>query len=219
DHLRRHPRARRAIALDLRGHGDSDPADDGDYSVAGCAGDVAAVADQLGLRRFVLAGHSFGGSVAIEYAGRHPARVAGLLLVDPSGDQSRIPAEQTASLVAALRADPLAETEWHFRQILVNADPAAAQWVLEDLRLTDENALIGAMESSLAFQPLPLLARYAGPRLAVVSDWNSLPVSLHNLVADLPVRLIRGTGHWLQLDRPEPFNQLLDEFLRTVEGV
>src|SRR5262249_46254159 len=51
DHLRR---TRRAVALDLRGHGDSDPAEDGDYSIEGLAGDVAAVADQLPLRRFVL---------------------------------------------------------------------------------------------------------------------------------------------------------------------
>src|SRR5829696_1882628 len=44
DHLRRH---RRAVALDLRGHGESDPAEDGDYSIAAMAGDVAAAADQL----------------------------------------------------------------------------------------------------------------------------------------------------------------------------
>ena len=91
DHLRRH---RRAVALDLRGHGESDPAEDGDYSIAGLAADVAAAADQLGLRRFVLAGHSLGASVAIEYAGRHPERVAGLLLVDPNGDLSRVPRER-----------------------------------------------------------------------------------------------------------------------------
>src|SRR5436305_342754 len=63
DHLRRH---RRAVALDFRGHGESDPAEDGDYSVHGLMGDVAAVADQLGLRRFLLAGHSLGAAVATE---------------------------------------------------------------------------------------------------------------------------------------------------------
>ncbi len=69
--------------LDFRGHGESDPAEDGDYSVASLASDVAAVAEQLSLRRFFLAGHSLGAAVAIEYASHHPERVAGLLLVDP----------------------------------------------------------------------------------------------------------------------------------------
>jgi pimeloyl-ACP methyl ester carboxylesterase len=215
DHLRR---SRRAVALDLRGHGDSDPADDGDYSIEALAGDVAAVADQLALRRFVLAGHSLGGSVAIEYAGRHPERVAGLLLADPNGDQSRIPKAQARSFVQAIAADPLAEMEWHFRQILVNGDASASQWVLEDLHRTDEAAIAGALESSFRYQPLPALARFGGPKLTVVSDMNSLPISLHNLVQDLPMKLIPGTGHWLQMDRPAVFNRVLDELVAAAEA-
>jgi pimeloyl-ACP methyl ester carboxylesterase len=215
DHLRR---SRRAAALDLRGHGDSDPADDGDYSIAALAGDVAAAADQLGLRRFVLAGHSLGGSVAIEYAGRHPERVAGLLLVDPNGDQSRIPKKEAASFLRAIAAAPLAEMDWYFRQILVNGEPSASRWVLEDLRLTDEAAISGAVESSFRYAPLPALARFGGPRLSVVSDMNSLPLSLHNLAGDLPVHLIPGTGHWLQMDRPAVFNRIVDDFLAAAEA-
>jgi pimeloyl-ACP methyl ester carboxylesterase len=215
DHLRRH---RRAVALDFRGHGESDPADDGDYSIRGLAEDVAAVADQLDLRRFILVGHSLGAAVAIEYAGRHPERVAGLLLVDPNGDQSRIPKSDVAPFLAALKDDPLAELESYFRQLVLGGDPDAAAWVLEDLRLTHEDAVAGAVAGSIDYQPLPALARYPGPRLSVVSDMNRLPYSLHNLLADLPVRLMHGTGHWLMMDRPEAFNHLLDEFLAEVEA-
>ena len=215
DHLRRH---RRALALDLRGHGDSDPADDGDYSIAGLANDIGAVADQLALRRFVLAGHSLGSAVAIEYAGRHPERVAALLLVDPNGDMTQVPEEQMAPFLESLRADPLAELESYYRQLVVSGDRDASRWVLEDLRLTHEDAIPAALESSLRYPPLPALARYPGPKQSVVSDMNSLPYSLHNLVQDLPVRLMAGTGHWLMMDRPEVFNALLDEFLAEVEG-
>src|SRR5437667_5995364 len=69
EHLRQ---TRRAVAFDLRGMGDSEPAGDADYSVAGFSQDVAAIADALGLERFVLAGHSFGGAVVADYAGKHP---------------------------------------------------------------------------------------------------------------------------------------------------
>jgi pimeloyl-ACP methyl ester carboxylesterase len=214
DHLRRD---RRAVALDLRGHGDSDPAEDGDYSIAGFAADVAAVVDQLGLRRFVLAGHSLGASVAGEYAGRHPERVAGLLLVDPNGDQTRIPAGQMEPFLAAVRAEPQREMEWYFRQILAGGDRAAASWVLEDLRLTDEGALVGALEAASRYSPLPPLAKYPGPRLAIVSDMNRLPYSLPSLLPDLPTRLLHGTGHWLMMDCPEPFNRIVDEFLEPLD--
>ena len=214
DHLRHE---RRAAALDLRGHGESDPAEDGDYTLPGLAGDIAAAADQLGLRRFVLAGHSLGAAVAIEYAGRHPERVAGLLLADPNGDQTLVPRDQIEPFLEAVRADPVAEVESYFKQLLIYGDRAAATWVLEDLRATHEDALTGALEGAARHSPLPALARYAGPRLAIVSDLNNLPFSLHRLVADLPVQRIPGTGHWLMVDRPEPFNRLLDDFLESVE--
>src|SRR4029077_2940097 len=117
----------------------------------------AGAAEQLGLRRFILAGHSLGGAVAIEYAGRHPERVAGLLLVDPNGDQSRIPKQEAAAFLRAVAAEPLAEMDWHFLQILVNGDASASRWVLEDLQLTDEAAISGALESSFRHAPLPAL--------------------------------------------------------------
>jgi pimeloyl-ACP methyl ester carboxylesterase len=215
DHLRRH---RRAVAIDLRGHGESDPAENGDYTIEGMAGDVAAAADQLGLRRFLLAGHSFGSLVAIEYASQHPERVAGLLLVDPNGDMSRAPEEESRPFLEALRADPLSELESYFGLLVVSGDPDAGRWVIEDLRLTHEGAIVPALESSLKYPALPALERYTGPRLSIISDANRLSYSLHNLLPDLETRRMSGTGHWVMMDRPEVFNRLMDEFVERVEA-
>ncbi len=215
DHLRRR---RQAVAIDLRGHGDSDPAEDGAYDVAALAADVAAVADHFPLRRFVLAGHSLGAAVAIAYAAAHPQRVAGLLLVDPNGDQTRIPRRQLEPFLAALRAEPLAELESYFRQLVAGGDRDAARWVIEDLRLTHEDAIAAAVAAAVEFAPLPALAGYPGPRLAVISAANDLPYSLHKLLPELPVQLVRGTGHWLMMDRPEIFNAILEAFLDQLES-
>jgi pimeloyl-ACP methyl ester carboxylesterase len=76
----------RVIALDQRGHGDSHPTADGDYSTAAMAGDLGAVADALGLGTFTLLGLSMGGRVAIAFAGTHPARVDRLVIVDIGPD-------------------------------------------------------------------------------------------------------------------------------------
>jgi pimeloyl-ACP methyl ester carboxylesterase len=46
---------------------------------------------------------------------------------------------------------------------------------------------------------------------------NRLPYSLHNLLPELPTRLMPGTGHWVMMDRPEVFNRLMDEFVDEVE--
>jgi pimeloyl-ACP methyl ester carboxylesterase len=120
------------------------------------------------------------------------------------------------SVLTALRSDPLGELESYFRQLVVHGDPDASRWVLEDLRLTHEDAVAKSVEGAMDYPPLPALARYPGPKLSVISDMNSLPYSLHRLVPDLPVRLMPGTGHWLMMDRPGVFNSLLDEFLAAV---
>ena len=99
DHLRDD---RRAIAFDLRGHGESDAPSDGDYTAEALALDVAAVVDTLKLKRFVLVGHSMGGSAAIAYANAHPDRVAGLVL---AGTPGRTPPEQAQQTIAAIEAN------------------------------------------------------------------------------------------------------------------
>ena len=212
-HLR--PR-RRALAVDLRGHGRSAPAEDGAYGIEEFADDLGAVADDLGLERFVLAGHSMGASVAVELAARERERVAGLLLVDPNGDQTEIPRAELDEFLAALRADPADEMRWYFRQVLVGAVPATAERVLADLEATPADALVRSLESSVAYSPVAGLERFRGPVLSVVSDMNTLPYSLHNLLPDLPVRLVAGTSHWLMLDRPDEINRLLDDLLARV---
>src|ERR1700730_4084768 len=74
------------LTLDQRGHGDSDPAPDGDYSVGAMADDLGAFADALGLSTFALLGLSMGGRVAMGFAGEHPQRVQRLVIVDIAPD-------------------------------------------------------------------------------------------------------------------------------------
>ncbi len=209
---------RRAIAFDLRGHGESDPASDGDYSVPALKEDIAAVADQLHLGRFVLVGHSLGALPAIAYAAAHPDRVAALVLVDPNGDQTLLPRAEIDAFLDAVRRDPVAETEGYFRQLVVGGDRDAAGCILEDLAETDPQAIVRALEGAAVWSPLAPLAAYPGPKIALVSELNSLPISLHRLDEQLPVLPVGGTGHWIQLDLPEALERALDELLEAIES-
>ena len=75
----------RVIRYDQRGHGLTGAAPDRDYRTERLAEDIGAVADMLGLDRFVLAGNSMGGAIAARYAMDHPERLTGLALVDAGG--------------------------------------------------------------------------------------------------------------------------------------
>jgi pimeloyl-ACP methyl ester carboxylesterase len=70
----------RLVAIDMRGHGASDWADD--YSIESHVADLVAVIDGLGIERTHLVGMSFGGLVACEFALCHPDRTESLAMVD-----------------------------------------------------------------------------------------------------------------------------------------
>ena len=72
----------RLIALDQRGHGDSQWAPNGDYSSEAHDRDIEAVVDSLGLDNFVLGGLSMGGRNALAYAANHASRLKALVIVD-----------------------------------------------------------------------------------------------------------------------------------------
>ena len=76
--LRQHARC---IALDQRGHGESDWTP-GRYGAEHCADDIAAAVTRLGLKRVVVVGHSMGGIGAVAWAARNPPELAGLVIVD-----------------------------------------------------------------------------------------------------------------------------------------
>ena len=214
-HLRR---SRRAVALDLRGHGRSEPPKDGDYSLAGMADDVAAVAETLELQRFVLLGHSMGGGVALAYAGRHPDRVAGLVLVDPIGDGKQIPPAEAQAFLAGFESNYDSTSQAYWTSI-AGPDSAIRERLLADLRATPGAAVTAILREVMRFDPHPALARYGGPKLSVVTPHNDMPFSLHRLGKGFPHQVVDGTGHWIQLDKPEVVNRLLDEFLeKCVSG-
>lgn len=68
----------RVVAYDARGHGDSDPAAGGDYSMDAFADDLGAVLDATvhAGQKAVVAGHSLGGMTVVAWAGRHREQVA-----------------------------------------------------------------------------------------------------------------------------------------------
>jgi pimeloyl-ACP methyl ester carboxylesterase len=77
------------VALDQRGHGDSDWAPDVDYSIPAQREDVKGFVDALGLDRFVLVGMSMGAINALAFAIDYCERLSALVLIDAGPDMRR----------------------------------------------------------------------------------------------------------------------------------
>ena len=74
----------RVIAVDLRGHGDSDVSDE-TYTMELLADDIAQLMETLAIHTAILFGHSLGGYVTLAFAERHADKLRGFSLVNSSG--------------------------------------------------------------------------------------------------------------------------------------
>lgn len=210
---------RRAVALDLRGHGASAPASFASSGLNDFADDVLWVADALGLAYFVLVGHSFGASVALAVAVRASKRVVGLVLVDPAGAFDEVPGAALEEFLEQVLGDNgEAFVRAAYETNLERAMPATRAAVLASLAATDRATLGGAYTALFATDPRALLLRYPGPVRLIVDAANDSPMSLHAQVPDLDIVSIEGSSHWLMLDRPDQFALALKEFLDATLG-
>jgi len=210
DHLKS---TRRVIAIDLRGHGQSDPPASGHYDVDSLAADVSAAVDALHLQRFVLVGHSMGGSAAIAYAAAHPEHVAGLVLV---GTPGRTPHEQAEQIMTSMRSNFDQVSKGYWDKLLESARPEVQEKIRSQIASVPRDASLEIIEELFDFDPLPPLMSYRGPKLLIDTPHGESPGALHNIAHGVRRKIIEGTSHWPQLDKPDEFNAILDQFLGMV---
>ena len=221
----------RCLALDQRGHGDSEWSPTLDYAPAAHARDLEALVAHLSLERPVLVGQSMGGMNALAYAARPGAQLAGLVLVDVGPDirwqgAARIadfvqgPAELDsveAFVVRARAFNPSRDPRLLRRSLLHNLRR------LPDGRLTwkyDRRALSPERFAAMRDQVEDMRAhvrRVRCPTLVVRGANSDVlgAADAERLAAALPdgrAATVADAGHTVQGDNPRALAQLVREF-------
>ncbi len=167
----------RVIALDLRGHGDGIRAGSR-FRLEDCADDVAALAEVLGIGRFVAVGYSMGGMVAQLLYRRHASLLSGLVLCATARNVLGSPAEKLAALalpttVAAVRWNPILQSL--SAEVLGMAllgrvdDPATARWARAQLSRTALGTAISAVQAVCDFTSHTWISQVDVPTAVVVT--------------------------------------------------
>jgi pimeloyl-ACP methyl ester carboxylesterase len=224
------------VAMDVRGHGESAWSPDGAYQYADQAGDLAALADQLGIERFVLIGTSMGGVIAMVYASQHADRLRGLVLND-IGPEVEAGSSRITGLVRSRPADfaSLDEAMQYRRE----TSPITAARPLEDQEETARGVLRERPDGRWAWKMDPAyieqrIARGAPVRPPLWPALETLPcptqvvwgtdsdvlseAQAKRMAAALPkgeLVSVPGVGHAPTLIEP-PVLAALDRLLATV---
>ena len=213
-------RTRPAIAFDYPGYGDSDPAPDGttrdDYASA-----MLSAMSELGVDRAHVCGLSLGGVIAIAMHHADPSRCAALILADtfavhPEGRaiyERSIAGSRDLPAVAEARVDVL---------LAQPADPQVRQQVVETMSRIDPAAYrIGAEAVWLADQR-DRAAAIRIPTLIVCGEEDkptplALSRELHEIIPDSQLVTIPRAGHLTNLEQPEQFNRIVEQFIRDLD--
>jgi pimeloyl-ACP methyl ester carboxylesterase len=218
--------AARLITPDLRGFGGSGKPASG-YAVDELAADVVALADALGLDRFVLGGHSMGGYVTLRVAALRPERLQGLILVDTraeaDSDEGR---RRRDAAIARIAAGDVGGFLDEFVAGLIGPSTATrAPRVLQELRAIAAEAAPEALAACLAgMRDRPdsgaLLPGLDLPALVIVGQEDTLtpPSSSRAMAAALPRATlveVPFAGHTPCMERPIPTAEAILGFLRA----
>lgn len=114
----------RVLALDLRGHGDSDHDSESRYDYTHHTADLDAILPALGIERMVVVAHSLGGRISMLYAGEHPEAFAGLVIVDSAPELDARGTTRIRMEVAEHR-DPSFASIGEYETLLAHNYPAA----------------------------------------------------------------------------------------------
>src|SRR5690349_11499475 len=220
-------RTHQVIALDMRGHGDSDWSPEGAYLVDDYVSDLEGLIDQLRLRTVSLLGNSTGGRVAQVYAGRHPDRVDKLIVEDvgPERPQSIADAfarqveqekngwasedELVAQLAARNRRTPEARLRTYARYGVKKRQDGRLIWK------RDPNLVKGFVETEL----WDAVRKITAPTLYVIGGGSRIvpPETQQKLKDTLPnVRIVvmPVLGHYPDEEDTAGFMRIVGEFLQ-----
>lgn len=207
--------AHRCVAIDLRGHGDSDKPDE-DYTIGRFVDDVAWLIEEVQIDTPVLIGHSMGGCIGLNLAHRYPDLLRALVMVDspviPIGKALR---PQLNAILAGFKSSGYKETAATFvRSFMFNerSDLALCDDVVAGMSTAPQRLMHTAIDSLLSEENLP-----AGPIpvpslfiRAVTQTASAKEIS--SRYGGLPVVEVHA-AHFLQLERPVETNRILHEFL------
>lgn len=212
-------RTHRVIAVDLRGHGQSDKPKQ-DYTMAAFADDLVWLCNQLKVKKPVVIGHSMGGVIGVELAARFPDVPAAVITLDSPIVPPQALLEGLGPFREALHGPNYREAQRKLvAEILFipSDDPQRKAQIVDAMSSAPQHVMASAFENinlvhdtvgPASACKVPLLILMAAQPLSDV-------VRLHEVCPHVTIGQTVGAGHFHQLEVPDQVNAMIERFLKV----
>ncbi len=202
------------IAVDLPGHGESEGS--GSTVVSGYTEFVKGLVDSLDLTEFVLAGHSMGGSISMDFALRHPG-VKALIPVGSSASWE-IPQE---GIDVWLNEPDTARQQGRSDIFGKNTPLEIIEQHERDSAGIDKRVAAGDLQACRDFNIVAEIGKIDIPTLIICGDEDLFAVEgtkvLHEKISGSRLEWIAGVGHDPSIETPDLTNRLMGDFLNGLD--
>ena len=205
----------RLVVPDLPGHAESmgHPRE----TVEGYDAWLADFVKEAGLSKFVLAGHSMGGAIALQAA---LSRIRGLeaLILAGTGAKLKVSPVIFGGIAARFKEFAPELVEWMMAKA---AGPALREDVTRDVLSTKPSTFASDFRACDAFDVRSRLGEINVPALVVVGDDDRLtPLKYSEFLATnmrgAVLKIIHGAGHIAMLEKPTEMNNVIASFLHSL---
>jgi len=213
--LERTQNSRRAVAIDLRGFGESD-APEQSYSIDAYSDDLAFVVAHLGLGKPIIVGHSMGGMIALDFAARYPELVSAAVVLEGMILAPEL-LDGLQPIVAGVRGEDFRDVVARVISFLCGPrfDPRERARLVGTARSCRQHVLVSAMEGVVAFDSEAVTKAVKCPLLYVGTGERYADLDrLRALCPQVVTEQLVGCGHYFPSEMPEQVCHLIARFIR-----
>jgi pimeloyl-ACP methyl ester carboxylesterase len=206
----------RIVLIDLAGHGESG-LNRKSWTIEAFGDDVACVAKQFGTTKIALIGHSMGGPVILEAASQL-SNVLGIIGVDTLNNIEYTPSqEEIDTLMSFLQKD--------FKNALISyipnnaflpsSDPTLVEKITNDMASEPPEIGIDAFLNMWKYTSAPTRFKELKLPIRIIKS-SKTPINIEagkRYASSFEVKFMENVGHFVMLEDPETFNNILDKIL------
>ena len=201
------------IAIDLPGHGHSEgfPKD----TVSANSDWIHHFKEAAGIEKFILAGHSLGGAITIDYSLRYPEHLAGIVLIGTGGRLKVLPA-----ILETFKNDDIPE---EMSAYLYGPDISddLLKKARREIESTPTSVFYTDLNACNQFDVMDELSSIAIPALIICGDKDRLTPQKYSqyLKKQIPnsrIEIINNAGHMVMVEKPDAVNTAITHFAKEL---